>query len=210
MANSNIVPIVTSVNMDDYLSVTIANNRPLFEEYYVLTAEGEESTRELCHKHGARCIEYDGFFGDPECPFRKSPALRHAQQIVHGVHKDKWMLLLDTDTLLPKEISSLDPTGFNRRALYGMRRMEAHSYDQYKSNELQEYHFNFMGYFQMYFKKDALYDKEGHVGKDMEFWGNFNRRIIVEGMHVIHIGRRQMHWEGRNEKRLQWGPQTRS
>jgi hypothetical protein len=205
MTNKNIVPIVTSVNMDDYLSVTIANNRPLFDEYYVLTSDNDKKTHEICSKHEAKCIKYEGFFKDPICSFGKSAALRHTQQIIHKVHADKWILMLDTDILLPVEISSLDTSEYNRRALYGMRRMDAHSYEKYKSKDFHEFHRHFMGYFQLYFKKSALYDEEGYVGKDVEFCCNFNRKIMIEGMHAIHIGRRQMHWDGRSGGRLSWG-----
>lgn len=205
MPNKEIVPIVTSVNMDDYLSVTISINRPLFDKFFILTSPEDAKTRDICVKHGAEPILYGQFFGRSDCAFGKSGAMRHAQNIIHGEYPEKWVLFLDTDVLLPEQMATLDVSSFNERWLYGMERFSVHSFDEYKNKKRHACKDNFAGYFQLYKRKDILYDPDGHAGKDWVFRDKFPRRFLIPDMHMIHIGRRQIHWDGRHGKRLVWG-----
>jgi hypothetical protein len=207
MAQSNIVPIVTSVNMDDYLSVTIKNNRPLFDRYYVLTCAEDEATSRICKEFDADLIVYEHFFDAPKCVFNKSGGVRRAQEVVHQRHRAKWVILIDVDILLPYELATIDTAKLTKRWLYGMNRLDAQTYEDYLSNRLVPYHQKFSGYFQMYHNKSALYQKFSFNASwcDTAFRNLFPRRALLPGIHAIHIGHRKMHWDGRDGRRLSWG-----
>lgn len=207
MPQKEIVPIVTSVKMDDYLAVTIRNNRRLFERYYVLTSPEDEASIKLCRDFGAEAIVYDRFWNVPGSVFNKSGGIRHAQKLVHHRHRAKWVLLIDTDILLPEAMEFLDVSSFTKRWLYGMERRDAPTYEDYEAGRLQNYGTKFVGYFQMYFNKAALYDPASRDASysDMAFRDKFPRRILLPDMHLIHVGRRNMHWGGRTRPRLEWG-----
>ena len=208
MPNKEIIPIVTSVKMDDYLSVTMRHNRHLFELYYVLTSPDDEATRILCGGFEANMLTYDHFFDVPRCTFNKSGGIRMAQEIIHEKHRAKWVILMDADIILPAELAAVKTSAFTKRWMYGMKRVDAHNYEDYVSNKLRPYHQIFSGYFQMYHNKSALYPPKSFNASwcDTAFRNLFPRRILIPGMSVVHIGERQMHWNGRSMERLKWGP----
>lgn len=205
--NKDIVVLVNSVNMDDYLSVTIKNNRKMFERYYVVTSQEDEPTINVCKNFDAEVVTYDGFFNDPRCSFNKAGGIRHAQKIIHERHRAKWVILIDVDIILPDEIASLDTSEFTKRWMYGMARVDAHTYDDYKSRNFTTYHQKFDGYFQMYHNKSFFYPEKSINASwcDIYFRDKFPRRILIPDMRVIHIGRQKMHWNGRDRERLKWG-----
>jgi hypothetical protein len=207
MKSREIIPIVTSVNMDDYLSVTMKNNRPLFDRYYVLTCPEDEATSRVCKEFDADLIAYEHFFDVPKCVFNKSGGVRRAQEVVHHRHRAKWVILIDVDILLPVELATIDTAKLTKRWLYGMDRLDARNYEDYMSNRLVPYRQKFSGYFQMYHNKSALYQKFSFNASwcDTAFRNLFPRRALLPGMHAIHIGHRQMHWDGRDGRRLSWG-----
>lgn len=205
--SKNAVALVVSVNMGDYLSVTMKNNRPLFEHYYVLTSPDDGEARGICSDFDAKLITYDRFFGLPGRPFNKSGGVRHAQEALHSRHRAKWIVLMDTDVLLPPEMAKIETEGMRKVALYGMRRFDAHTYEDYRAGRLREYPSKFAGYFQMYHDKSKLYDPIGRDASesDMIFRDRFPRRILIPDMSLTHMGPRASHWLGRKPARVEWG-----
>lgn len=203
----NAVALVVGARMDDYLSVTMENNRPMFDRYYVLTSPDDDATERLCKRLDADILTYDGFFGVPGCSFNKSGGVRVAQEFIHNRHRAKWIVLMDADVLLPPEIVEIDTDNMRRVALYGMKRLDAQTYEDYKSGNFREYPSKFAGYFQMYHDKSKLYDRVSRDASksDIFFRDRFPRRILLEGMSLVHIGHRFSHWFGRKPERLIWG-----
>jgi len=201
------VAIVTSVKMDDYLRVTIKNNRSLFGEYYVLTSPDDEATDKLCSEFDAKLLSYDRFFDVPKCSFNKSGGLRQAQRFVHEKHRAKWVVLMDADIMLPEQMRDIDTSKFTKRWLYGMERVDVHSHEDYLGKRFHKYRDKFCGYFQMYHNKSALYPPVSRNASwcDIAFRDIFPRRILIPDMHLVHIGRSNSHWNGREGKRLEWG-----
>ena len=205
-AIKNAVALIVSVKMDDYLSTTIKNNRPLFEEYYVLTSPDDNEAQKICEEFDAKMLTYEHFFGLPGCPFNKSGGIRAAQEFLHHRHRAKWIVLMDTDVLLPPEISSIDTDSMKRTALYGMRRLDAATYEDYKTGNFRKYPSKFAGYFQMYHDKSKLYDRASRDASksDVLFRDRFPRRIMIPEMSLIHMGSRCSHWFGRKPEKIKW------
>lgn len=229
---NNIIPIITCVNMSDFLSVSINYNRNKFRNYVVLTSVEDSSTKSLCKKHDVDVIEYDKFFRNAK--FNKSGGLNHAQRIIHRAYKHCWILLMDSDIVLrddfedvisqsnltnKKEISKPK----DKSKLFNMERDKLKSirlksnsviygidrYDVYEMKELfadvseeRKYDISHAGYFQLYFDKSKYYPSYSvdASGCDLTFKHSFPRRQMLES-HVFHLGRRQLHWEGRSCER---------
>lgn len=203
----NAVALVVGAKMDDYLSVTMENNRPMFDRYYVLTSPDDNATQSLCKRLDADMLTYDKLFGIPGCSFNKSGGVRAAQELIHNRHRAKWVILMDADVLLPPEIVEVDTDNMKKTPLYGMKRLDAHTYEDYKAANFREYPSKFAGYFQMYHDKSKLYDRVSRDASesDIIFRDRFPRRILIEDMSLIHIGVRSSHWHGRKPARLNWG-----
>ena len=85
--------------------------------------------------------------------------------------------------------------------IYGIDR-----YDVYEMKELfgvmseeRKYDISHAGYFQLYFDKSKYYPNYSVDASecDLTFKHSFPRRQMLES-HVFHLGRRQLHWEGRS------------
>lgn len=98
----NIVPIITCVNMSDFLSTSLKYNRSFFEEYYILTSTDDVETKKVCQKYDAKFIEYPYFFCE-NSKFNKSGGLFFAQKFVHRYYEDNWVLLMDADIVLKRD-----------------------------------------------------------------------------------------------------------
>jgi hypothetical protein len=196
----HIIPIVISVNMDDFLSITLRENRPLFETYYVVTSPTDTKTQALCLQYNVNTILFHDF-KKGGCKFNKSGALFTAQKEVYAHYPDKWILIMDTDIVVPRdmaEVASLDRLS-DRNALYGMRRKDAHTYDDYVANKLVPYKHTFAGYFQLYYDKSQFYASRSSSAShcDISFMKCFRTKKLLPSS-VIHLGVQGAHWNGRS------------
>jgi hypothetical protein len=203
MIQKNIIPLVTSVGMDDYLEVTLRHNRALFERYYVLTSSADEKSIEICYRHGAEAILYKKFFENKECKFDKYGGQRYAQKILHELHSDKWILMCDTDIILPKDIASIEMSTLDKKNIYSVYRWNAEDCESYESGKMHQEKDVFSGYFHLYFDKSKYYET-GFIHRDTWFKKSFPKMSVIEEIKAIHIGRTKMHWNGRSSSRLEW------
>lgn len=204
---SDLIALVTSVGMDDYLSYTIKRNRPLFDRYYVLMSDKDQASEKICAEFDAEPIKFDKFFGQ-RFRFNKSGGIRHAQQILHKEYPERWIVLLDTDIIVDERLKNVDASSLRKDVLYGMKRFDAHSHADFINSKLRKHPSpNVIGYFQMYFDKSKLYPPGSHNASacDGKFAALFKYNGFLGGdMKAIHIGRAKMHWNGRSSSRLDW------
>lgn len=200
---AEVIPLVISVNMSDYLDITLSRNRKYFSQYIVVTCHTDTKTKEICKKYNARVIEYDNFFPS-DAKFNKSGALKHSQQIIHRDYPNNWILILDSDIVLPKNTTEIlgAVVNNNKNILYGMHRYEVMNTEEL-DNELRErkYGCNFVGYFQLYFDKTKYYDSFSYNASkcDSDFSKKFRNKKMLES-NVFHMGIQGAHWNGRSAK----------
>ena len=200
------VSLVVSVNMDDFLKVSLERNRKMFKRYYVVTSPNDTKTISLCKDFDVDVIMYNDFW-IKGAKFNKSGAIYHAQKILHEQFPDKWILLLDTDILLPfnfdyyKNENVLNE--LDKSLLYCMLRVDACSPKLLNKKHFIKYRAHVTdGYFQMYFDKTKYYAPFSETAAfcDLEFRDLFSyyQQLLF---FVTHIGEAGAHWNGRSCKR---------
>ena len=198
-----IIPLIVSVNMSDYLEVTLSHNRKYFSQYIVVTSHSDQKTKAVCKKYNARVIEYDNFF-PADSKFNKSGAMHHGQKIIHREFPNNWILILDTDIILPKNTFQILDGVINdkKNLLYSMERYEVMNNEEL-AKELRErkYGCNFVGYFQLYYDKTKYYDTFSYNASqcDSDFSKLFRHKKML-GSNVFHLGVQGAHWNGRTSK----------
>ena len=204
------VAITISVNYSDKLPYIINNLQHLEAWYFVVDRRDEATLSFLETRNDERItlLYYDSFF-TAASRFNKSGALRDAQTLVHEKHPDKWIVILDSDIVLPEKFSTLlqemvlDPI-----CLYGCKRFDYRSKADLAMGHgipyatLKKHHF--VGYFQMYFRKDAWYPETSfNCGEcDMIFLDTYfpkTRRHLIPHAKVKHLGIPAVNWDGRRE-----------
>jgi hypothetical protein len=200
MTSFDIIPLVISVNMSDYLRVTLTKNRNYFNNYYVLTCPEDENTKKLCAEFNAEYIEYNHFFTNAK--FNKSGGIKTAQDILHKKYPENWILLIDVDIILsPELIDTINKTNLDKNNLYGAKRYDLWNEEEFiKQEKKRLYRHKFAGYFQLYFRKNIYYPDYSNNASccDITFSNNFRNRFKIEfETHVFHIGKEQSHWDGK-------------
>lgn len=111
--------ITTCVNYDDYLKLTLPH-AVKWGRVIVVTDTNDYETAKLVQEHGAELYVTDAFYRNGD-RFNKGRALNEA---IQHVKPDGWLLLLDSDIILPPPPSD-SPTieSFDKRYLFGCRRV---------------------------------------------------------------------------------------
>ena len=108
--------ITVCLHYDDFLEQTIRVNQSLFDDWVVVTSQGDTGTIAVCQRYGVRTAF---------CPYfqRKGESFAKALAINIGLSHLKledWVLHLDADTALPRNRASTWPTSsWTRRASTG-------------------------------------------------------------------------------------------
>lgn len=201
MNTLNIIPLVICVNMSEYLKITLEKNRENFKTYYVLTSPEDKNTKELCKEYNVNIIEYDNFFNN-EFKFNKSGGVKFAQNIIHKLHRLKWVLLIDVDIIITEEcIKCINETKLNKKFLYGVKRYDLWTKEELLREEKNRlYPIKFAGFFQLYFNKKNYYPNFSINASecDMYFMDRFKYKIELN-TYIFHIGKEHSHWDGKGE-----------
>jgi hypothetical protein len=200
--NENIIPLVVSVNMHDFLKMTLIRNRKMFKDYYVVTCPSDKDTIQLCNDFNVSIILYKDFWIN-NSKFNKSGAIYFAQNILHTQFFDKWILLLDSDILLPFNFDYYNNDEnlnvLNTSFLYGITRFDLLTPSDFQKNKLTKYKGSlYDGYFQMYFDKTKYYPIFSINAADCDV--NFRELFDIKKQllfSVFHIGEPGAHWNGR-------------
>ena len=111
--------IITCVNYDDFLKVTLPAALPHFDEVIVLTSPKDRKTMEVCHRNGIDAIPTTAWY-EKGNPFNKGRAVNEGLSMVA---QDEWVLLLDADILLPFDFfESLASKSLSPDEIYGTDR----------------------------------------------------------------------------------------
>jgi len=204
------VALTISVNYSDKLPYIIKNIQHLKAWYFVVERR-DEATISFLQKQNDPNIHllfYDAFFTSVS-RFNKSGALRYGQTLLHEKYPHEWIVVLDSDIVLPQKFSVLlHKVVLNPECLYGCKRFDYRSKaDLMMGNGIPyatDKIFHFVGYFQMYFRKDALYPETSvNCGEcDMDFLETYfpkDKRYLIPHANVKHLGIPAINWNGRKE-----------
>ena len=121
---------VPCVEYDDFLRITLPNNRVVLSSITVLTAPWDTRTAEIATKYGAKVLVTDSWKRGG--PFNKAGALNEwLERVASPSEVETWALVLDADILLPRDrpltIDQLDPQG-----LHSARRRMCYDYNSFR------------------------------------------------------------------------------
>jgi len=196
-----IIGLVTSINYEDYLRLTLPTINAICDTTYVLT-EQEDPAVKVARDNGTKVIEYSGFHLDG-ADFNKSGAIAASQQYIHEQHPSAWVMIVDADIILPPTLrqSILDAKDY--LALYSISRVDYKDPQAYREGKASYYAFPFSGYCQIYrsetkatypaWSKDAGYC-------DCFFRDKFTTWVRHPGV-AAHMGTDHVHWKGRKSER---------
>lgn len=200
--------IVTCVDYDDYLSLTLPRNARHLTSVVVVTSPADKRTQELVKAvPSARCFITDAFTRGSK-RFNKGAALEEA---FDAMGREGWILIHDADTLLPDVVpfDSLDAA-----KLYGSKRRLCHSTTVPHESEWKQFPVSreagWPGYFQLFHASAianirpwyATHSPHAGIG-DAHFQNHWPVALKAWlPMEVLHLGPRDTNWHGRASPRL--------
>jgi len=196
-----IVGIVTSVNYDDLLRLTLPSTCNICDVVYVLTAEGDASIQ-VARDNGTKVMEYNGWNEQNAC-FNKSGALSTAQEYVHENHPAAWVMLADADMILPPTLRQSILDAKDWLALYSIARVDYKDPQAYREGKASYYAFPFSGYCQIYRSETkATYPPWSNDAGfcDCFFRDKFATWRRLPGV-AKHLGCDHVNWQGRKSER---------
>lgn len=93
--------IVTCVEYDDFLEITLEKNRRHFDRVVVVTTWTDTRTHEVATRHGCECFN-TGAFHIREEPFNKGLAMEAGFEVLGRVG---WICVWDADVIMPAGVS---------------------------------------------------------------------------------------------------------
>jgi hypothetical protein len=168
--------------------------------WYIVTDVADTTTFEICKQYTNVVVLFFNFKSN-NAVFNKGGAVRMAQQFVHKLHKNDYILILDSDIILPSDFQDViyDLTPLRSDILYGCRRLV------FKT--IQDFNLNLkvpiavepvcIGFFQLY-KTHQLYENSIDCSEcDMHFIQKFKGVIVIPNTLVAHLGETGVNWQGR-------------
>lgn len=207
--------VITCVEYDDYLKVTLPRNVGHFEKILVVTTLKDKKTELLANSYDNACSYATDAFYDKGAPFNKGRALEEGFGILG---REGWIMVLDADVILPERLVA-GPWGWELGKLYSpYRRLcvdpgaawsdwDAFPYGPEKDVHPDE----FAGYCQVFHALDPRLGKQPWYPQDCptarqcdsEFWRRWpaEKRIRPQ-FEVLHLGPLRENWEGRVTPRI--------
>lgn len=200
-----LIGITVSYQYDDYLRVCLSNAKQL-DHWYVVVHEADTPTLELLRDIPNVTLVYFDFHAG-NCTFNKTGGIRKAQQIVHEKYPNAWVLLLDSDIVLPDNAraflteTTLDPT-----RIYGAQRAFYYTYDELARDQPRRtVTRGIWGYFHLYFDKKRLcIERFRNASRyDDAFLASFGPNMgVMLPLVVKHLGDERCNWDGRKSERF--------
>ena len=198
---SNCINIVLCINYSDYLKVVLNINSKIFHKIYVITEVTDENTINLISQYDNCEVFITNKKTQKKSVFNKSAIIREVQKKVHLLYKDYWICLTDADIELPLSFINTDFNKLNKKYIYGMPRYIYHSYNNYKYNIIDNIEISktIIGYFQLYFNKNILYNRNSYDCSkcDDEFSFKFKKQKYLSNLTCKHLGKTCVNWKGR-------------
>lgn len=117
--SKNVEVIITCLNYDDYLAITLPKNLEQIKNITIVTSSEDKNTQRICDIEGARII-HSKRITSPTEPFAKGKAINDAIDIIGP---KEWIMLIDADILLSKNmIENINNKELDQNILYYARR----------------------------------------------------------------------------------------
>jgi GTP:adenosylcobinamide-phosphate guanylyltransferase len=191
--------ILISVNYNDFLSITLKENKKLFNNIHVITSSKDILCQKICEVYDVNCIVTDVMYEDSV--FNKGKAYNYALNQINNLD---YVLILDGDIIV---LDDIDVNNLEERCFYYAARRLCSDYDTYKNmknvNELMYDKPWGDGFFQLINMKDGLIyfseDFKNCNNIDVDYREKFEMRILLKN-EVIHLGEKETNWDGRVTK----------
>jgi hypothetical protein len=199
-----LIGITVSVRYDDYLFYCLSNAHVL-DQWYVVVDPTDTPTHQLLQGlSNVTTIPFE--FQKENTVFNKSGGLHVAQRLVHAKYPDAWVLLLDSDIILPSETrNTLMNTPLDKTFLYGAARAFYLTPQQLEEDKpIRVRTRGCWGFFHLYFDKTKFcLEQSNDASKyDDVFKAAFATRLRILPITVKHLGDERCNWKGRKSKRF--------
>ncbi len=206
--------ITVCVEYDDYLAITLPQNRKLFDEYLIVTSRHDTNTKQLALANDCKVLVTDAFYQNGAM-FNKGLAIERAFDLIG---RQGWLTILDADIVLPKNFSEFKGES---EYLYSPHRCVLHDVRDYVPGESigvmrVRDDIEFAGYCQI-FNAASSYIKNKrpwyginwqHAGGCDSYFQNhwpMDRKIRPD-WNVLHLGKPEKNWAGRWTERIDGTP----
>jgi len=124
----NLQAIITCVDYSDYLTITLSENLKVLKNITVITSTKDKKTQRLCKLLDVDCIVTGSFYHDG-ADFNKGRAINEG---LKKITTPGWVVLLDADIVLPKNLHSLlDGKKLDIHSIYQCNRYHCSSYEKF-------------------------------------------------------------------------------
>ena len=158
---NQLIGITVSYQYDDCLKHCLPNTQQL-DYWYIVVDKNDTPTIEIL-KDIPNVIMVYFDFKEGGSVFNKSGGLRKAQEIVHAKYPDAWVLLLDSDILLPKMARMfMDIPNKKTDFIYGAHRIFYNNLADLNNDMSVCASTELVGFFQLYFDKQKFCMERSH------------------------------------------------
>lgn len=207
--------VIVSVNYNDYLLVSLNNNRKYIDKITVVTSSEDFMCQKICEMYKVKCVITDIMY-EGGAKFNKGKAINEG---IKSIENPDWILLMDSDIVIPEElIKVINGTKLDINYLYGTSRIMCEGYERYKdyrNGNVSLYDLgkteNSAGYgfFQLFNIKSPNIDRmnpfptvsDDASWSDLIFRDKFTKRGKIE-YPVIHLGESYINWFGRTTSKF--------
>ncbi len=203
--------IITCVDFDDILQITLPQNVKYFDQILVVTASHDKRTIRIAQSSPhVMPYETNAFYRDG-AKFNKGLAIENALDFIG---RDGWIVTLDVDIIVSHPLS-IYINQLDTECLYGARRRMCYNPAEYKEANWEKYPIKMdgeiPGCFQLFHASaSVLHDRPwygvgwthaGGYDSDFEakFRPNHTRWLPFE---ILHLGQDGENWYGRTAPRL--------
>jgi GR25 family glycosyltransferase involved in LPS biosynthesis len=201
--------IITSVNYNDFLILSLENNTKYFENITVVTSNDDKICQDICESFGVKCITTDVFYEDG-FKFNKGKAINVG---IESIINPEFILLLDADIIVTNKI---ELTNLESDTLYTSDRWICYNHFQYERwrkgetqvNNLPKYERdNGYGFFQLFNFNNSIGinryndELENSSHPDLKFSSHFPKKQTID-VDIIHLGYVKKNWDGRKSEKF--------
>ena len=209
IAKKKIDVIITSVDYNDFLILSLENNTKYFENITVVTSNDDIICQNICKSYGVKCITTDAFYED-DFVFNKGKAINIG---IESIVNPEFILLLDADIIVTNKF---DLSNLELDTLYTSDRWICYNHFQYERwrkgetqvNNLPKYERdNGYGFFQLFNFNNSLDVKwypselENSSHPDLKFSSLFSKKQTID-VDIIHLGDVKKNWDGRKSEKF--------
>jgi hypothetical protein len=206
-----LIGITISVHYEDYLSFCLTNAQVL-DHWYVVVDANDKPTLELLEKiPNVTLVYFD--FQKGGYAFNKSGGIHTAQKIVHAAYPNAWVLLVDSDIILPLDLrTTLLEAKLDLQGLHGAVRAFYLTPQQLKEDKpAYTKDRGCWGFFHLYHDKSkfCLENSKDAARYDDKFKTAFGQGHVhvLPSIVVKHLGDECRNWKGRKTERWESVPE---